>query len=182
MDEDAHSGRAPGEPRHAWLLLVYHVPTEPSRVRACVWRRLRGLGAVYVQHAAAAVPDEPANRRALRALRHEIEVMGGRAVLLTCTAVAGAQQILELYQQARTGEFEEIIIRSRELLSRLRAGEPATLEAQLPGYERELAALRARLCRVRAHDRFDAPGSELACAAFDACEAALTQRAADLDA
>jgi len=32
-----------------WLLLVYRVPSEPTRLRAAVWRRLKSLGAVYLQ-------------------------------------------------------------------------------------------------------------------------------------
>ena len=36
-----------------WLLLVYRVPPEPSRLRAAVWRRLKSLGAIYLQNSAA---------------------------------------------------------------------------------------------------------------------------------
>ncbi|WP_279580643.1 hypothetical protein [Fodinicola feengrottensis] len=32
-----------------WLLLVYKVPSEPTRLRATVWRRLKGMGAIYLQ-------------------------------------------------------------------------------------------------------------------------------------
>jgi dsRNA-specific ribonuclease len=37
-----------GEPGN-WLLLVYKVPAEPARARAMIWRRLKALGAVYLQ-------------------------------------------------------------------------------------------------------------------------------------
>jgi len=39
-----------------WLLLVYRVPPEPSRLRSAVWRRLKSLGAIYLQNSAAALP------------------------------------------------------------------------------------------------------------------------------
>lgn len=44
-----------------WLMLVYRVPSEPTRLRAAVWRRLRSLGAIYLQNSAA-VAHVPADR------------------------------------------------------------------------------------------------------------------------
>ena len=57
--------------RH-WYLLVYRIPPEPTRLRAGVWRRLKGLGAIYVQGSVAALPAAPAAERALRTVRAEI--------------------------------------------------------------------------------------------------------------
>ncbi len=34
----------------SWLLFIYKIPSEPSRLRATVWRRLKGLGAIYLQN------------------------------------------------------------------------------------------------------------------------------------
>src|SRR4051794_41920843 len=72
-----------------WLLLVYRIPAEPTRLRATVWRRLKSLGAVYLQSSAAALPARDGAERALRKLRREILDMDGSAVLLSCSAVAG---------------------------------------------------------------------------------------------
>jgi DNA-binding transcriptional regulator PaaX len=55
-----------------WLLLVYRIPAEPTRLRAMVWRRLKALGAVYLQNSAAALPARDGAERALRKLRREI--------------------------------------------------------------------------------------------------------------
>ena len=74
-----------------WLLLVYRVPPEPSRLRAAVWRRLKTLGAIYLQNSAAALPVSVGAERALRKLRSEILDMGGTAVLLSCAVLAGAE-------------------------------------------------------------------------------------------
>src|ERR1700676_946509 len=62
-----------------WLLLVYRVPSEPSRLRAAVWRRLKSLGAIYLQNSAAALPASVGAERALRKLRSQILDMGGTA-------------------------------------------------------------------------------------------------------
>ena len=77
-----------------WLLLVYRIPSDPSRLRAAVWRRLKSLGAVYLQNSAAALPATDGAERALRKLRREILEMNGSAVLLSCSALAGEQDMV----------------------------------------------------------------------------------------
>jgi hypothetical protein len=49
-----------------WLMLIYRVPSEPSRLRTAVWRRLKALGAVYVANSVAVLPESPEAGRALR--------------------------------------------------------------------------------------------------------------------
>ena len=62
----------------SWLILVYRIPSEPTRLRASVWRRLRSAGAVYLQNSVAALPDTGGAQRLMRTLRNEIvEDMGG---------------------------------------------------------------------------------------------------------
>ena len=38
----------PPAPDAGWLILIYRVPSEPTRLRAAVWRRLKELGAIYL--------------------------------------------------------------------------------------------------------------------------------------
>jgi hypothetical protein len=91
-----------------WLLLVYRVPSEPTRLRAAVWRRLKSLGAIYLQNSAAALPASVGAERALRKLRREILDMSGTAVLLSCSVLAGEPGVLR-----RSGgwddEYAEIV-------------------------------------------------------------------------
>ncbi|MGH8918302.1 MAG: Chromate resistance protein ChrB, partial [Actinomycetes bacterium] len=49
-----------------WLVLIYRVPPEPTRLRSTVWRRIKSLGAIYLQNSAAALPAGPGAERALR--------------------------------------------------------------------------------------------------------------------
>jgi DNA-binding transcriptional regulator PaaX len=62
-----------------WLVLIYRVPPEPTRLRSTVWRRIKSLGAIYLQNSAAALPASAATERALRKLRREIIEMSGTA-------------------------------------------------------------------------------------------------------
>jgi len=88
-----------------WLILIYKVPTEPSRLRVSVWRRLKGLGAIYLQSSAAALPAGASAERALRKLQHEIIQMARSAVLLRTqrenaeSAVQRCAEALERYAQ-----------------------------------------------------------------------------------
>ena len=107
-EEPAGSARTDPDPS-GWLLLVYRIPSDPTRLRATVWRRLKSLGAVYLQNSAAALPATDGAERALRKLRREILEMNGSAVLLTCSALAGEQDMVALFQAARDDEYDEIL-------------------------------------------------------------------------
>jgi len=72
-----------------WLVLIYRVPPEPTRLRSTVWRRIKSLGAIYLQSSAAALPASTSSERALRKLRAEIIDMNGTAALLSCRVLAG---------------------------------------------------------------------------------------------
>jgi len=79
-----------------------------------VWRRLKGLGAIYLQNSAAALPAGPAAERALRKLRREIVDMSGTAVLMSCQALVGEREVRTRFQAARNDEFDEIVDRCRD--------------------------------------------------------------------
>ena len=74
---------------HAWHILTYRVPGQPTRLRAAVGRRLKTAGAVYLANSVAALPASPATERLLRRLRAEITRMGGSAQLLLAQASGG---------------------------------------------------------------------------------------------
>src|SRR6266851_6975788 len=94
---------------NGWLLLVYRVPSEPTRLRAAVWRRLKSLGAIYLQNSAAALPASVGAERALRKLRSQILDMEGTAALLSCAVLAGEAEVRAAFQAARDDEYEEIV-------------------------------------------------------------------------
>src|SRR6201992_4412508 len=104
-------GGAPG-----WLLLIYRVPPEPTRLRSTVWRRIKSLGAIYLQNSVAALPAGPAAERSLRKLRREILDMSGTAVLLSCAVLAGATEGRNAFQTARDDEYEEIVDKCEDFL------------------------------------------------------------------
>lgn len=114
---DRGDARSAVQPNAGWLLLVYRVPSEPTRVRAAVWRRLKGLGAIYLQNSAAALPAGTHAERALRKLRAEIIDMAGTAMLLSCTALQGEADIRAAFLAARDDEYDEIVDKCGDFLA-----------------------------------------------------------------
>jgi hypothetical protein len=163
-----------------WLLLVYRVPSEPTRLRAAVWRRLKSLGAIYLQNSAAALPASTDAERALRKLRREILDMSGTAVLLSCSVMEGEQGVMAAFQAARDDEYAEIVDKCEDFLGQVRKEYVADhfTYAELEENEVDLVKLRNWFGRVRERDAFGASGREAAEQGLAACEQVLEDYAA----
>src|SRR5215472_708623 len=168
------------EPGPGWLLLVYRVPSEPSRLRAAVWRRIKSLGAIYLQSSAAALPASIQAERSLRKLRSEITDMSGTAVLLSCDVLAGQADIEAQFQAARNDEYEEIVDKCNDFIAGLdkEYAEKHFSYAELEENEVDLVKLRTWLGRVRERDAFGADGLRQALSCLAECEEKLEAYAA----
>ena len=163
-----------------WLLLVYRIPSEPTRLRSAVWRRLKGLGAIYLQNSAAALPASTSAERALRRLRHEILEMSGSAVLLSCSVLQGEAEIRAAFEAARDDEYEEIVDKCADFIAGIdkEYRENHFSYAELEENEVDFVKLRTWLQRVRDRDVFGAAGLEAAVSALAECEEKLEAYAA----
>jgi hypothetical protein len=162
------------------LLLIYRVPSEPTRLRATVWRRLKSLGAIYLQNSAAALPASTTSERALRKLRSEILDMSGTATLLSCSVLAGEQEVKAAFQAARNDEYEEIVDKCDDFLEQVRKEYVAShfTYAELEENEVDLVKLRNWFTRVTERDAFGASGRVSAEKALEGCEHTLEEFAA----
>jgi hypothetical protein len=163
-----------------WLLLVYRIPSEPTRLRAGVWRKIKGLGAIYVQNSVAALPASPGAERALRALRAEIGELGGTAYLFDSAVLSGHNQLTGVFNQSRDDEYEEIVDRCDDYLHQVRKEYDADhfTYAELEENDVDLAKLKGWLDKVRSRDVLGAGGFDAAAAALVECEQALEDYAA----
>ena len=95
----------------AWLLLVYRIQSGSSSRRTYVWRRLRQLGAIYLQQAVAILPDRPGLRTELEQLGQRIRAGGGEASLLQTASPdpAWEAEIVGRFNAARDAEYDEVI-------------------------------------------------------------------------
>jgi hypothetical protein len=162
------------------LLLVYRIPSEPTRLRAGVWRKIKGLGAIYVQNSAAALPASAAAERAFRALRAEITELGGTAYVFTSTPLAGQAQLVNSFNEARDDEYEEIVDRCNDFLQQVGKEYEANhfTYAELEENDEDLSKLKRWLDKVHARDVLGASGLSAAAAALERCERSLEEYAA----
>jgi hypothetical protein len=163
-----------------WLLLIYRVPPEPTRLRSTVWRRIKSLGAIYLQNSVAALPASTANERALRKLRREILDMNGTAVLLSAAVLLGESEVRGQFQTARDDEYEEIADKCEDFLRQVQKEYDANhfTYAELEENEVDLVKLKNWFAKVADRDTFDAAGRAPAERAIEACEQSLEAYAA----
>ncbi|SDL83785.1 Chromate resistance protein ChrB [Nonomuraea jiangxiensis] len=164
-----------------WLMLVYRVPSEPTRLRAAVWRRLKNLGAVYLQNSVAAAPRTPQSERMLRALRNEIvESMSGQAFLASTSSVVGESDLVALYNAARDDEYEEILDKCADfhegVAKEVRARHYTY--GELEENEEDLTKLKGWYAKVKARDVLGAARGKEVVKALDDCAKTLEDFAA----
>jgi hypothetical protein len=170
-DQDRTDGPGSGDgPR--WLLLIYRVPPEPTRLRSTVWRRIKSLGAIYLQNSAAALPASTANERALRKLRREITDMSGTAMLMSASVLAGEAEVLAMFQAARNDEYEEIVDKCQDFLGQVQKEWDAShfTYAELEENEVDLVKLRNWFAKIVERDVFGASGRATCEESLDKCE------------
>jgi Protein ChrB, N-terminal len=95
----------------SWLVLTYKVPPEPARKRIALWRRIKAMGAVYLQNGICLLPKTDDHLRRLKMLENEIAEMAGEAVLLEAVALDRAQEekILARFNQDRNEAYHEFL-------------------------------------------------------------------------
>jgi hypothetical protein len=163
-----------------WLLLIYRVPPEPTRLRSTVWRRIKSLGAIYLQNSVAALPASPANERSLRKLRREIVDMSGTAILLAAAALAGEAEVRGAFETARNEEYAEIIDKCEDFLRQVQKeyDENHFTYAELEENEEDLVKLKNWFAKIVDRDVFRADRRPATERALETCEQSLEAYAA----
>ena len=94
-----------------WLLLTYKVPPEPAAKRVSLWRKLKGMGAVYLQNGVCLLPKTDDHVRRLKMLENDIAEAKGEAVILETVALDPAQEakVLTRFKAERDDAYAEFI-------------------------------------------------------------------------
>ena len=165
-----------------WLILVYKIPPEPSRLRASIWRRLKAAGAIYLQNGVATLPSGPASERALRGIAEEARAMGGVAYLYQGGFFGEADTLVAMFNAARDEEYTEVLTRCQDFhaeLARERAAHKYTF-AELEENEEDLVKLETWCAKIRSRDYFGATREPAAAQALAACRNDLEEFAASI--
>src|SRR3954470_10090307 len=92
---------------HAWTMLIYTVPAQPTRKRAAVWREVKRLGAVYLRDGVCVLPDTESARAGLEALSQRVVELGGQGTIVGQAQLSAvrAEALLTEFAQARHAEY-----------------------------------------------------------------------------
>ena len=156
-----------------WLLLIYTVPTTPSRTRAYVWRELRRKGALLVRDGVAALPESAAARTWASEAAKRIAAGGGNATASRATfGTPDERRLISAFQRERDREYAEIKSSCADLLAHIaREREHAAFSfEELEELEADLGKIQRWFADVRQRDWFRAPAGRAAERALASCE------------
>jgi hypothetical protein len=162
-----------------WLVISVSTAGAAGTLRVQVWRKLRSLGALYLQQSVCLLPARAEVVREVRRLADRVRHQGGQARVLhmAFTDPAEEQAVIAELNAARDEEYAEVLDRLptlRQELADERARGRATY-AEVEESEADLDRFRSWLAKIAARDYFDAPTGETA-------RAAVEEAAADLAA
>ena len=148
-----------------------------ASLRMRVWRKLRSLGALYLQQSTCLLPATEDVARDVRRLAGRVRQGGGTARVLPMafTDPAAEQAVIAELNAARDAEYAEVLERLPELHREL-AGEQArgrVTYAEVEESEADLHRFQAWLAKIEARDYFRAAGGDAARGAVAAATAAL---------
>ena len=114
---DAAVGKPGAVERARWVLLVYRIPREPSRHRVAVWRRLKDLGALYLQDGVAVLPEDAVTREQLEWLQLRVREAGGEATLWEARpgTLAEEGELVGTFRASREEAYRAIIAQAHRL-------------------------------------------------------------------
>jgi hypothetical protein len=153
------------------VLLIYRIPREPSRHRVAVWRKLRDLGALYLQDGVAALPKDAMTREQLEWLQLRVKEAGGEATLWEGrpNTRAEGKELAEAFRSSREEAYRAILDAAQRVRRKAELGGDGTLLlAELGKLDRKFRAERRR-------DYFRAPSRKAASEALRAARQAMRE-------
>jgi len=162
----------------SWRLLIYTVPSEPSRKRAFIWRELKKVGAVYLRDGVCALPERGSTVEAMGKIAAKIEEFGGEPTVIAGAELDArrAQSIIESSRGDREQEYAEVLREGEALLKHVRR-ETEHREfafAELEELEADLKKLRGWFQQIQGRDYFGALQAQQVEALLQRCDEALS--------
>lgn len=107
--------------KRKWLILNYSLPTEPSRPRVAVWRKLKKLGAISIQQSMWIMIYNDENYLSLQDISKEIELNNGTSFLMESVFYEEKHErsIILLFNEMRDEEYGEFIGECKKYLNEI---------------------------------------------------------------
>jgi DNA-binding transcriptional regulator PaaX len=161
-----------------WLLLIYTIPTEPSRKRAFIWRKLKEVGALYLRDGVAILPEREDTLAAFRSLAARIREFAGQATLVTEARLdqERAEAIMAGSRAAREAEYADVGQEAEAFLQHIRqeTTHHAFSVAELEELVLDLGKLQRWMAQIRARDYFGSLAVTPVNQLLSRCEAVLS--------
>ena len=160
-----------------WLLLTYKVPAEPSAKRIAIWRKLKGMGAVYLQNGVCVLPKTDDHIRRLKMVENDIDGAKGESVILETVALDRGQEdkVIARFKAERDEAYAEFIDKcddfEREVAKEIAADHYSY--AELEENDVDLKKLQGWLEKIGKLDFYRAARAEEAQMRLKGCEAVL---------
>jgi hypothetical protein len=160
-----------------WLLISVSTAGAAGTLRVQVWRKLRSLGALYLQQSVCLLPARPEVVRDVRRLLDRVRHQGGSARMLRMTFADPDQErdVIAELNAARDAEYAEVLERLPALRQELtdERARGRTTYAEVEESEADLERFRTWLAKIAVRDYFAAPGGVTARAAVEEAAAEL---------
>jgi DNA-binding transcriptional regulator PaaX len=132
--------------KQQWLILIYRLPREPSRPRVAMWRKLKALGALYLQDGVVALPEDAVTREQLEWLQLKVREAGGEATLWEAqpNTLAEDKELAEAFRSSREEAYRTIIAEAEHIRRKAELGGGRTLLEELRKLEQEFRTERRR--------------------------------------
>ncbi len=153
-----------------WLILIYRLPREPSRPRVAAWRKLKALGALYLQDGVVALPEDAVTREQLEWLQLQIREAKGEATLWQARPNTSKEnkELVDAFRSSREEAYRTLIGGAKRIQRKAELGGSKTLPEELGKLEREFRMERRR-------DYFRSPLRKEADAALKAARKAVRE-------
>jgi hypothetical protein len=165
-----------GDEERDWLLLIYTLPSQPTRKRAYVWRELKKAGAVYLRDGVALLPRLPHLEEQIRLVAERIEEYEGTVDVLPSPQFSAARSrtLVARFQEERLEEYRELyhacVRFLRDVLNQVDADDFGFPDVD--NLDSELGRLRRWQEQIGARDYFGAPESSRVQEILAKCEEA----------
>ena len=164
-----------------WLLFTYKIPSEPAAGRIALWRKLKAMGAIYLQGGVCVLPKSDDHVRRLKILENDAASLGGEAVILETVALDPQQEqkVLDRFRADRDEEYREFVGKCEAFEAEIEKEfriEKFTY-AELEEEDVEFRKLRDWLEKIRKLDFYQAPLGTEAAERLAQCEATLSRYA-----
>ena len=161
--------------------MTYKVPPEPAAKRVALWRRLKGMGAVYLQNGVCLLPKTDDHVRRLKMLENDIAGMDGDAVILEAVALDRGQQekVVARFKADRDDAYREFIDKCDDFeteIAKETAAQHFTYN-ELEENDVELKKLQGWLEKIRKLDFYGGKLADDAAQRLKACETLLDRYA-----